>query len=303
MTAFGKGGRMLQFVRRARIRRISAPLIARAEGLAASGRITEARAILRQLPLEAFGSLLLAPPSSAPTLRTLLPRMASAEVQQHWTGASGEHLMRISVEFMRSVDTACREYFGHGIEGKVLDYGCGWGRLLRLLLAYVEPERIYGADPMEASLDLCREYQCPGQLALCANIPTALPFAETFDLIYAFSVFTHLSEMTADAVLGALRGSISSNGMLVITIRPSDYWAVHTAWHGDYSPQNLRERHETNGFAFIPHAHQPSSEGITYGDTSMTLDFIRRRWPQWKIAGTARNARDPYQVLVFMLPA
>ena len=42
---------------------------------------------------------------------------------------------------------------------------------------------------------------------------------------------------------------------------------------------------------------------ITYGNTSMTLDFVRQRWPQWKIAGTEQNASDPLQILVFLLPA
>ncbi len=264
----------------------------------------EALAALRGLPLEEFGNLLLEAPPDAPVLRQLLPTMASEETQRHWTGDCGSSLMATSLAFMQAVNQASREYLGHGIQGKVLDYGCGWGRLLRLLLWYVDPKDIYGADPWQLSLDMCRQHNVPGQLALCDFVPTSLPFTETFDLIYAFSVFTHLSEKTADAVLRTLRHGINANGMLAITIRPAKYWDYHGPWREAYTREAMLERHESEGFAFVPHEREAVDGDITYGDTSMTLDFIRRRWPQWKIAGTAYNPHiDPLQIIVFLLPA
>ena len=46
-----------------------------------------------------------------------------------------------------------------------------------------------------------------------------------FDLIYAFSVFTHLSEKTAHIVLSTLRDHIADTGVLVLTIRPKEVLA------------------------------------------------------------------------------
>ncbi|HWK53802.1 MAG TPA: class I SAM-dependent methyltransferase, partial [Hyphomicrobiales bacterium] len=265
-------------------------LIDAAEHCAAAGDFGEALLALRQLPLESFGELLLEVPANRPALGRMLPSMASDDVQRHWTGASGQTLMTQSLDFVRSVDKGCRQYLGHGIAGRVLDYGCGWGRLLRLLPWYVDPEQIYGADPWNTSLATCRQHNCPGHLAECDYVPHDLPFGATFDLIYAFSVFTHLSEKTADAVLRVLRANISDAGMLVITIRPPAYWNAHTDWRDGSSKQAMLERHQREGFAFVPHDIEPVNGDITYGDTSMTLDFIRRRWPQWRIAGTTHNA-------------
>jgi SAM-dependent methyltransferase len=278
-------------------------VIRKANKAAANGHATEALRLLRQLPIEAFGDLLLSPLASAPALGEMLPSMPSDEAQNHWTGCSGAALMTQSLDFMRSVDQACRNHLGHGIEGRVLDYGCGWGRLLRLLPWYVEPEQIYGADPWDQSLDICRKHRVPGHLAFCDYVPTRLPFLGNFDLIYAFSVFTHLSEKTADAVLKTLRGQIDDKGMLVITIRPPEYWNFHQDWRNGSSREQMLERHQNEGFAFIPHELEAIDGDITYGDTSMTLDFIRRRWPQWKIVDTTLNASDPLQTLVFLLPA
>lgn len=277
-------------------------LIEKAERLAASGKAEMTWSTLRRLPLDTFADLSLQIPADKPALRKLLPSMASDEVQRHWTGNCGSVLMTQSLDFMRSVDQACREHLSHGITGKVLDYGCGWGRLLRLLPWFVNPDKIYGADPWNQSIDICRQHNCPGHLAMCDYVPNSLPFPGPFDLIYAFSVFTHLSEQTTDVVLCLLRKYIADNGMLVITIRPPDYWNVHQNWPQGYSRDLMQQRHVQEGFAFIPHQLEPIDGDITYGDTSMTLEYIHTHWPKWRVAGTAHNESDPMQILVFLLP-
>ena len=211
-------------------------------------------------------------------------------------------LLNQSCDFVLSLDKACQTYQGHPLQGRILDYGCGWGRIMRLLLRYVNPEQLYGVDPWDVSIDLCRQHKCMGQFAVCDYVPTSLPFNEKFDLIYAFSVFTHLSEKTADTVMKLLHRYTDSNGLLAITIRPPEYWDMHQGWREEYSKELLQERHAKAGFAFMPHYRDPINGDITYGDTSMTLDYISHKWPQWKIAGTDFNPSDPWQTVVFLQP-
>ena len=47
----------------------------------------------------------------------------------------------------------------------------------------------------------CREQGVIGHLALSEWVPRTLPFPGPFDLIYAYSVFTHLSEKTTRVAL------------------------------------------------------------------------------------------------------
>ena len=78
---------------------------------------------------------------------------------------------------------------------------------------------------------------------------------------------------------------------------------MHQGWVEGYTKELLQELHHKQGFAFMPHFRAPINGDITYGDTSMSLDFIRTRWPQWKIAGTDSNLSDPWQIVVFLQPA
>lgn len=278
-------------------------LILQANAAAARGDQAAALTLLRQLPLRSFGELLLDVPEFQQALCNWLPSMASDEVQRNWTGTCGLPLLNQSVDFLLSIDRASHQYLGHDIQGRVLDYGCGWGRLMRLLPWYMDPDQLHGTDPWDVSIDLCRQHRCFGQFALCDYVPRNLPFAEKFDLIYAFSVFTHLSERTAGAVMQVLHQYLAPNGMLVITIRPPGYWDVHQDWRDGYTRELLLERHHKLGYAFMPHHREPIDGDITYGDTSMTLEYIEQHWPQWRVLGTDHNPSDPWQILVFLQAA
>ncbi len=255
---------------------------------------------MRPIPLELFGKLCLNVPLHLPAIRAAVPTMASDEVQRNWTGNCGQPLMDQSVLFVR---TLFAMYGRHGAKAaaelRVLDFGCGWGRLLRLFLKYVPAEGLHGVDPWQRSIDLCREHRLPCNLALSDYIPRTLPVKGPFDLIYAFSVFTHLSESTARVALATLREAIAEGGLLCLTIRPVEYWR----YHGSRGEPAGIERHRASGFAFMPHTNREPVEGeITYGDTSMTLEHLAKLAGGWRIADIEWNACDPLQIVVALVP-
>ncbi|MEY3206086.1 MAG: hypothetical protein RLZZ21_2417 [Planctomycetota bacterium] len=84
-------------------------------------------------------------------------------------------------------------------------------RLLRLMLKFAPADGLHGVDPWHRSIDLCREHGIPCRLALSDYVPRSLPYDGPFDLVYAFSVFTHLSESTARAALSTIRRSIAED--------------------------------------------------------------------------------------------
>jgi SAM-dependent methyltransferase len=259
---------------------------------------------LQQLPLDDFGHLLLNVPKELPALGQLLPRMADEQVQIDWTGTSGEVLLAQSTSFIRTLTAAHRQYTGSGLEGKnVLDFGCGWGRLLRLMLKYTDPAHLFGVDSWSESIAICQRDGVLGHLAVSDYVPTSLPFAGTnFDLVYAFSVFTHLSERTARRCLTTIRARMTPASLLVITIRPVEYWTFHSGWDKGYGPAQLIEAHHRTGYAFFPHNRPPIDGDVTYGDTSISLEYIAEQWTDWEVVGFDHNRGDYYQIPVLLKP-
>lgn len=256
--------------------------------------------LFRKIPLDIFGKLLLDTPSQYPHIKEFFPSMTSEEIQKNWTGSHGQALLNQSLAFIKTMVFGYAAVTGKKIENaNILDYGCGWGRLIRLLYKYVSVENIYGVDPWDESINICNQNRVKGNLAISDYVPLSLPFEQRFDLIYAFSVFTHLSEKTTLIVLNTLRKYISEDGVLVITIRPKEYWHIHDS--GTIATEMLR-LHDEKGFAFKPHNRTPIDGDITYGDTSVALDYLADKFPQWKIELVEWNESDQYQVVLFLKP-
>lgn len=257
-------------------------------------------ALLANIPLDIFGKLLLEIPIRYQNFKSFFPSMASAEIQNSWTGTNGQVLLNESLAFTKTLIYGYTNATGRNIHNaRVLDYGCGWGRLIRLLYKFVPIDNIYGVDPWDESIRICHDNNVQGHLAISEYVPRTLPFDQKFDLIYAFSVFTHLSEKTAHVVLETLRQYISPEGILAITIRPQEYWHFHN--QGALSTTML-QAHTEKGFAFMPHNRPPIDGDITYGDTSLSLEYIQANFPQWQIQQVEWNEIDPLHIIVFLKP-
>lgn len=98
---------------------------------------------------------------------------------------------------------------------RVLDFGCGPGRVLRWLPQEVDG---WGVDLDADRIAWCQEALSPPfRFATCGTNPH-LPFEDRrFDLVYAGSVFTHLSEL-ADAWLLELLRVTEPGGLLYLTV-------------------------------------------------------------------------------------
>ena len=249
------------------------------------------------LSLAEYGQLLLSlPDEQLPVLSSLLPEMESEEVQLRWTGNKGLVLLQQSCEFVQLVaDTFERETGRPLRDVDVLDFGCGWGRLLRLLSYFNDPSRNHGCDAWTVSLGHARKSHVDrlATLALSDVMPTTLPYPpESFDLIYAFSVFTHLSEECATTCLSAIRGALRPGGVVIITTRPLEYWLRSTDLADDVTVRLLRE-HDRRGFAF----HQIEGH---YGDTTISAAFLRTLLPVWQVSAMATASQ---QVPIVLRPA
>lgn len=258
---------------------------------------------LRDNGLLAFGEVIFdIQPDEFKEIKQLLPRMASDEVQRNWTGNCGLPLLMQSIDFVRTVSTAYSTLTKNNVrDAKILDFGCGYGRIARLMYFFAEPTNVFGADPWDESIKICKSCGLGDNFKQSDYVPTALPFGINFDFIYAFSVFTHLSEKTTRKCLSTLRKYVSTTGMLCITIRPIEYWSHHQPQDGRVA--DMISAHNDIGFAFQPHVREPLDGEITYGDTSMTPEWLTKNCPEWRVAGLDTSYFDQNQLYLYLMPA
>jgi SAM-dependent methyltransferase len=278
------------------------PILAEAEKLASTGTgIEPIVEKLRQLSLDDFGEFFIGLPNPVyPALSRVLPPMASAEVQRNWTGSSGIQLLTQTTSFVRQLENNYTRYLGKPLaNARIMDFGCGYGRIFRMMYYYAYPKDLWGVDAWQRSLDICKQDRLPGNFALSERIPDSLPVGgRKFDLIFSFSVFTHLAPKAAAACLAALRRHIDDKGLLVATIRPIEFWPYIEKAQGMKVADAMRLEHMSKGFAYHPHG---GMEGETYGDSSIAFDFFTRSG--WKMVGYDRSMVDPYQVSVILRPS
>lgn len=272
---------------------------------AAGGSAEQVLAILRAgLSLDAFGLLMIGlPRTDLPALSRLLPAMASDETQRNFTGNAGAVLLGQTASFVRALAYNYAAVRNRSLaDARILDYGCGYGRITRMMYYYSDPSKIWAVDPWDVAVGLCKDARLLGNLAQSDYLPKTLPAPEgAIDVAFAFSVFTHTSRSATDAALGALRRHIADDGLLAITIRSPEYWRTDPTYADKAAVYEAA--HAKDGFAYAPHGRDTVEGEATYGDTSMTLDFIRANYPEWKIAATDWAMVDFNQRYVFLQPA
>lgn len=274
---------------------------------ACAGAGPEALALFRELDADLWALLLTREYDLYPGIQALLPEVPEATLQATWNGASGVALASQSLAFYEKLRRLYARHSQVALEhSRVLDFGCGWGRLMRFLARDVAPGALFGCDPTEPILDVARRARVPGQLARCDFVPQRLPFEQRFELEYAFSVFTHLSEAAHQASLRALHAALVPGGILVLTIRPPEYLRVCERLEPVLESLGPRaaDRLAEPLYLFAPHPEQPfglplPGGDVTYGETVITPAYIGEHWTEdFELLEIDLLLGDPHQVVV-----
>ncbi len=179
-----------------------------------------------------------------------------------------------------------------GLGGRLLDYGCGSGRLLRLAAPFARTCELHGVDVDADAIAWCQSHLDFAHFrTILPRPPTDFPTAH-FDAVYSFSVFTHLPEPLHRAWLEELHRITRPGGVLVLTTHGRRATARWAAGEIDAvltvpTPAELRAalpRLAETGYLYfslpIRYDALPAADrdADVYGMTFIDLRYIRERW-------------------------
>lgn len=187
--------------------------------------------------------------------------------------------------FLESSQRAIK--FFNGVLGKagksfsdfdaILDFGCGCGRLIRSL-PQITNAKLFGSDIDAEAINWCDQNIKDAKFSVNGEYPP-LPFeSNSFDLIYASSVFTHIDEEHQFKWLEELKRVSKPGGFLILTFREK-----HNV--DQIANEGIRKTVEADlerkGISYI---RTKFWEGIFpdwYGGTYHTPEYIRENWGRY----------------------
>jgi len=177
-------------------------------------------------------------------------------------------------------------------ESRFLDFGCGWGRFMRIFRKDFHPENMYGVDVDPTVLDDCRECNVEGNfyaIEPCGR----LPFPDNhFDTIVAYSVFTHLPEDIHMHWVRELARVARPGCVFALTLEPLRFLDFveglgasepQTDWHRrlrgfSSSVSELKTEFHAGRFVYMPTGGGDFRSEDVYGDAVVPLDYVRHAW-------------------------
>lgn len=160
--------------------------------------------------------------------------------------------------------------------GRVLDWGCGWGRVARVLLHMQSPSELWGADVDATAITWATaNIQSARFTTLPLFPPTDLP-ENYFDLLYSISVMTHLTRDAQDQWIAEIERVLRPGGLAVLTFHGRTALAFSSRYLNDDVLSNVR----THGFDAATESRD--LEGIIDDDyyrlTYQTPDWVTANW-------------------------
>jgi SAM-dependent methyltransferase len=147
---------------------------------------------------------------------------------------------------------------------RLLDWGCGCGRLTAHFLADFRGAEVHGCDVDAEAVAWCNAHLAAGRFRPIDPFPPT-PYPEAhFDLIIGYSIFTHLTREVQAAWLAELRRLLAPGGLAVVTV------------HGE----------SATAFAFPGNAREVLRDGIFDGAHDGSLGGIV---PQGYYRGTYQS--------------
>lgn len=245
---------------------------------------------IRNLSDEAWLDLLIKSISVRNIENIEFPGFPPPDLQVRFVGSDYEQALREAFVFYTFVKSHAESLkMPLRPNSRFLDFGCGWGRFLRFFWKDIKEYKLFGCDVDSRILDVCRETNVPGNLSLISP-EGGLPYPDRyFDVIIAYSVFTHLPEKLNLHWMRELARVSKPGCIFSLTLEPRRFIDFITSIQPDTKSEwyrllsqyadrakTLYQKFDAGEFAYLPTYGEDI--GRNFGDAIVPLSYIERAW-------------------------
>lgn len=223
----------------------------------------------------------------------MLPAFIGEEAQRMFVGSSGVVAPK---EASRFVKVVLIQLAKHGLslsdESVAVDFGSGWGRYTRFMLKYVHPDNLYGLEVSSSMVEHCRKAFGMANFLKVDTLPPCPLRSSMVDLVFGYSVFSHLAPHCADAWIAEFARITKPGALVLMTTQGRSFidfcrsvresgdrshpWFVSLAKAFVDSDQ-ARSDYDAGQFLHFGEGQY----GGTYGESLIPSGYIERHWGKY----------------------
>jgi SAM-dependent methyltransferase len=214
--------------------------------------------------------------------------------------SSDEEYLLTGLSGRRCIESVLARSAGHNNVQSILDFACGYGRVVRFLKARFSVADITTADIDPAALDFCRRIFSVKTIISNRDF-TRLSISDKFDLIWCGSLVTHIDENAAARLLRFFHDHLLPGGVCIFTTHGNRAAkSMQTYGLTEIAQQQVLSQFHENGYGY---ADYPRRHGVgisvvspecmvaiaqSAGDWSHTA-FLEHEWANFQdVYGFAR---------------
>jgi SAM-dependent methyltransferase len=199
----------------------------------------------------------------------------------------------------------------HGDSGSIsrmLDWGCGCGRVTRCFLRAHPRIEVYGCDIDTEAISWCTKNLPQGRFQAVQPEPPTGYLADTFQLVVGYSVFSHLDADMQRAWLGEVQRILAPGGLFLVSVNGRfvarfAYPQSPPRWRKWIGQKNPLDRLESQGF--LDGGEDVALRGVApegyYRGVYQTPNWTRRAFsPYLEVLDILEAGMQNYQDLVIL---
>jgi cyclopropane fatty-acyl-phospholipid synthase-like methyltransferase len=199
------------------------------------------------------------------------------ELQRTTCGWVGDDALREGEQIYEAFRALYEIHAGPLSQAEVLDFGCGWGRVYRFFLQEVPSLQMLGVDVNQERIDFCNQSMPWCDFSRIEPSPPITSPPQAFNLIYAYSVFSHLPEDLHWAWLKEFQRILKPGGLLVLTTRKRSF--IEESADALMSPDWLA-RYDRGEFCFDASYEPYSDIAERFGEACIPESYVRKQWSE-----------------------